>query len=538
MMTDQPRLLVVDDEEAICEGCSRIFSRQGFAVSKTSNARDGLTLAQTEQYSAVLLDIKMPEMSGLDFLSQLRERQIDVPVILMTGFPSMPNAISAVRLGASGYVTKPFTPEEITQAVHRFVPQTRVTVTGVADDAQAAPAADGVLDEPRLFWQEAWLQPAGNDLVRIGAVLADLADTSVAQVELPRIGEVVYQGLPMARVVLSDGRQRWLPAPMTGVVEHRNERLAGAPQLLADQPCGDGWIAELCATRAGEDVSQCTERQVLVVSNDVAGAQTRVVQLMSLGCTAHVAAVPAEEQWSEFMALLARHAAGLVMVDAASLGEAGPDLVARICTAAPDAKLVVLAGAGCDDEATYRAHKIFYYGVDLFADGELTDVLDSAFRGSAARLTAPVRSSRNNESVASITITNRLGKRVTLIAEPGLLYRNTGLGNEIRRLLYDGLFPIQTMPGIASVDPREVLNAAHTCDAVILLLARDTGRLPGALTRNSAAEFTALTDGKASKVTTLIVQPPQEAATVDQLDDRTLAQLARHVVHNMASAGA
>ena len=120
-MLDDPRLLVVDDEEVICEGCRRIFTRQGFEVEKCSDACQGLSLAKQNDYSAILLDIKMPTMDGIAFLEALRKQKADVPVVLMTGYPSIPNAASAIRLGASDYVTKPFTPEEISQAVHRLL---------------------------------------------------------------------------------------------------------------------------------------------------------------------------------------------------------------------------------------------------------------------------------------------------------------------------------------------------------------------------------------------------------------------------------
>jgi FixJ family two-component response regulator len=534
-MADQPRLLVVDDEEAICEGCSRIFSRQGFDVSKSSSARDGLALAQAEQYSAVLLDIKMPEMSGLDFLSQLREQKVDVPVILMTGFPTMPNAISAVRLGASGYVTKPFTPEEITQAVHQFVPQASDAASN--EDSTSDESEGPLPDESRLFWHEAWLQPAGNDLVRVGAVLAGFAGKQIRQIELPRIGEVVYQGLPMARVTLTGGDVRLVPAPMTGVVEHCNERLVHDPELLRNEPCARGWIAELCATRANDEVNHCAERQILIVSNDSEQALSQASHLTALGCSAATSAAPTDDsQWEEFAALLPPRESGVLVLDAMSLGDKGPEIVSRINAIAPEAKVIVAASPNCSCEAAYRARKIFYYGVDLFQDHEVTDVVDSAFRARVSGRAKPIRPTRNNEAIESITITNRLGTRVTLIAEPGLLFRNTGLGSEIRALLYEGLFPIQTMPGIASVAPRDVLNAAHSCDAVFLLLSRDTGRLPGALARNSGTEFAALTDGNASKVTTLVVQPVDDEINANGLDDRTLARLAGHIVTCMATA--
>lgn len=122
-MPDDLRLLVVDDEEVVCRACRRVFSPQGFLVETSSDAREGLSLATERDYSAILLDIKMPVMDGMQFLAELRKTRPDLPVILITGYPSIPNAASAMRLGVADYVTKPFTPEEITQAVQRLLRQ-------------------------------------------------------------------------------------------------------------------------------------------------------------------------------------------------------------------------------------------------------------------------------------------------------------------------------------------------------------------------------------------------------------------------------
>ncbi len=120
-MADQPTLLVVDDDVEICRACGRIFSRQGFRVEECSDAREGLNFATEHDYSVILLDIRMPEMDGIQFVEELRKKKRDTPVILMTGYPSVPSAMSAVRLGASDYITKPFTPEQIARSVHRVL---------------------------------------------------------------------------------------------------------------------------------------------------------------------------------------------------------------------------------------------------------------------------------------------------------------------------------------------------------------------------------------------------------------------------------
>ena len=120
-MSDSLRLLVVDDEEVVCQACRRIFSAHGFQVDGSCDAREGLSLATEKDYAAILLDFKMPVMDGVQFLKELRRTKPHVPVVFITGYPSISSAVSAMRLGAADYVTKPFSPEEITQAVERLL---------------------------------------------------------------------------------------------------------------------------------------------------------------------------------------------------------------------------------------------------------------------------------------------------------------------------------------------------------------------------------------------------------------------------------
>ena len=118
-MSESHPLLVVDDEQVVCEACRRIFTQQGFQVEVNTNARQGLSWATEKDYEIILLDIKMPNMDGIQFLEAVRDKKPDVPVLIITGYPSIPNAAAAMRLGACDYVSKPFTCEEITSAVQR-----------------------------------------------------------------------------------------------------------------------------------------------------------------------------------------------------------------------------------------------------------------------------------------------------------------------------------------------------------------------------------------------------------------------------------
>ncbi|MBC8875917.1 MAG: response regulator [Planctomycetes bacterium] len=116
-MSDEPRLLVVDDDPVICFACRRIFSDRGFEVEESTDAREGLKRATEQEYAGILLDIKMPGIDGIQFLEELRKCKPALPVLIMTGYPSLSTATAAVELGASGYITKPFTPAKVRQAV-------------------------------------------------------------------------------------------------------------------------------------------------------------------------------------------------------------------------------------------------------------------------------------------------------------------------------------------------------------------------------------------------------------------------------------
>lgn len=521
-MLDDPKLLVVDDEEVICQGCRRVFSRQGFAVDISSDAANGLDLAIGTDYAAILLDMKMPNMDGIQFLEQLRKTRPDTPVILMTGYPSIPNAASAMRFGAADYVTKPFTPEEITKAVQRLVRRQARAESTVAEIA--TPAAE------TLFWNESWCQKQGEDSMRVGAVLPRAAAANATEIRLPRIGEVVYQGLPLAGVVAADKTLHTVPAPLSGVIVAVNESLTKNPAALLADPCGEGWIAAICPTRIDEEIRGCAARRLILVGTDRSRTADCSKRLAALGCDVRPAAT-----WDEVAPMLAGQENPVVAIDGASLGESGPEFVGRIKTAAPAARVVVVAAPDSKEEAAYREHRIFFYAMEPFCDNEIVDVLDAAFKAPAPAAPPARHINTASEPVSRMAITNRNGTKVRLLASPGLLRQNDGLCWQIKQRLLTRLFPLETTPGEASINPLSVLAAAGSCDRLLVLLAKDMGRLPGTLVHDTKAEFMSVSGENADRVAIWVVQTNGASADPTAYDNRTAAALAEHIVREMAS---
>lgn len=117
--THDQKILVVDDEAVVCESCRRILLREGYAVDTCSDPRTGLRLAELNQYSAVLLDLRMPVVDGIRFLERLREVHPELPVVIITGHAAEASSRAAERLGVRECINKPFTPPEVADAVRR-----------------------------------------------------------------------------------------------------------------------------------------------------------------------------------------------------------------------------------------------------------------------------------------------------------------------------------------------------------------------------------------------------------------------------------
>jgi len=118
-MIAKPRVLVIDDEPGVIRSCDRVLTREGIEVEGATSSRGGLELFESNGFDAVLLDLKMPDLNGIEVLKRLKWTRPEATVIIITGYPSVDTAVEALKLGAFDYVPKPFTPDEITEKVRR-----------------------------------------------------------------------------------------------------------------------------------------------------------------------------------------------------------------------------------------------------------------------------------------------------------------------------------------------------------------------------------------------------------------------------------
>src|SRR5918999_3278373 len=119
-------ILVIDDEEIMREILDTLLTREGYQVRCASTAVEGLELIRSMPFDAAIVDVMMPGMDGVTALDEIRKLDDDLPVLMITAFASVENAIAAMKRGAFDYITKPFKNDEVLVVLRNALAQRRL----------------------------------------------------------------------------------------------------------------------------------------------------------------------------------------------------------------------------------------------------------------------------------------------------------------------------------------------------------------------------------------------------------------------------
>jgi two-component system sensor histidine kinase/response regulator len=125
----EPRetILVIDDERGLREGCRRALARHSFAVDVAATGQEGLAKLRQRSHGVVLLDVMMPDISGIELLQTIHDRDPDTVCIIITGYATVELAVEAMKLGAYDFIAKPFSDDNLLLAVNKAVERRHLT---------------------------------------------------------------------------------------------------------------------------------------------------------------------------------------------------------------------------------------------------------------------------------------------------------------------------------------------------------------------------------------------------------------------------
>ena len=121
MVSKRPTVLIVDDDEAICDLVCEDLAGEGYSCDVASNADDALAKLKRQSFDLALLDIKLPGMSGMDLLKTVQKCYQMTAIVMITGVNDVDTAVEAMKLGASDYIVKPFTLYKLNASIRRVL---------------------------------------------------------------------------------------------------------------------------------------------------------------------------------------------------------------------------------------------------------------------------------------------------------------------------------------------------------------------------------------------------------------------------------
>lgn len=120
----QKKVLIIDDENIICKGCEIILGELGYLCDHSLSGVAGLELVLNNSYDVLLLDMKLKDMDGMKILETVKKIKPEIYIIVITGYSTVKNAVTAMKLGANDYISKPFSEDDIAIAISNGIQNT------------------------------------------------------------------------------------------------------------------------------------------------------------------------------------------------------------------------------------------------------------------------------------------------------------------------------------------------------------------------------------------------------------------------------
>ena len=152
-MSGQANILVIDDEETMRDSCRQTLSRDGSRVAVAEDGSRGLAMLKKESFDLVILDLKMPGLSGMEVLKKIKEEDPEVVVVVITGYATVESAVEAMKIGAYDFIPKPFTPESLRAIVKRALDKRELALENVLlrGELKASFGPDVIVGQSKLM---------------------------------------------------------------------------------------------------------------------------------------------------------------------------------------------------------------------------------------------------------------------------------------------------------------------------------------------------------------------------------------------------
>jgi DNA-binding response OmpR family regulator len=243
------KILVVDDEINVCKSICQAIESENYDVDMALSGEEALKKDKADPYDLIITDLMMPGISGMDLLTSLKTDRPGVPVIMITGYPTIKTAIQSIKTGAFDYLPKPFTPKDLRSLVARAFKS--------SEPEGETPSPPEMPEGLFAMKGHTWTRREGKNLATVGILPEFLRSiASIARIELQKKNKRIFQGEVCARITDAEGNIHRVWSPVTGTIAQQNTALQKNLTVLKADPYGKGWILRIEARDIDKDLER------------------------------------------------------------------------------------------------------------------------------------------------------------------------------------------------------------------------------------------------------------------------------------------
>jgi len=244
-------ILIVEDEPVVSGAARKTLRAEGYKVEEVEDAPTALQRLQQNRYKLILCDLMLPNFSGFKLLEVLRDDFPALPVVIITGYATLENAIAAFKDGAFDFIPKPFDVDELLGVVYRGL---RYSEAGDKPDMSVEDNSLYKLGEHSAVR----LDSDGSAIIMVGSSFSGLMG-EIEKIELPAEDTEILQGNACVRIISKSNVVHKVWAPLSGRVLRVNHDVENNSDLINRDPYGEGWLVRLLPTNQ-EDEFQNLQR--------------------------------------------------------------------------------------------------------------------------------------------------------------------------------------------------------------------------------------------------------------------------------------
>jgi YesN/AraC family two-component response regulator len=256
-MKEEFDILIIDDEQVVIDSIKRICDINNYKIDFALDAESALLKINQKNFRIIISDIMMPGMDGFQFLNVLRNKNIDTPVVITSGYSTIENAVRSLYSGALDFIPKPFTFDEIVSIIKRCIKYSELTHPSVKN-------VNSIVHVPcpakyfRLGYS-CWVNELNDGSVNIGATDIFIKTIeNIQNIEFLENGTMINQAEPIVKLISEDGTINQLYSAVSGRIIESNQKILSDITLLEKDPYFAGWLYRIIPGQLELEMSTLT----------------------------------------------------------------------------------------------------------------------------------------------------------------------------------------------------------------------------------------------------------------------------------------